>query len=184
MKLEGTIEEMGEVKMLSQGVGKRGKWALYGAKITVKGDTYTLKSFDEKEVAKEIEGITTGDYVEFDVEKNEKGYWSIVGNSLHCSTTHPKTVQPAKQVVQGTFQPAGEIKEVTEPEVPSIEVLTLIANDTVEKISSIEPRMHDIGELFRARVTVFTKLLECEYAWRTSKYIQACKKKNIKSFRR
>jgi len=172
-KIVGTLEAISNTQILRTGTTNKVQWTLFGIKIISNANTYTLSGFDKNELDKQVEGLSVGNLIEFEIEKNDKGYWNIVNKSL-------KKIAENKTVGQPEFKPATEIK-IGIPELPPLDSLASIASSMAESFgSNISVEL----EIMKAKVAIFNQLLESEYAWRTARYIQACKEKNMENFRR
>lgn len=163
-KIVGTIESIEEIHELKSGMEKKGKWTLWGIKLITNANAYTLSGFNKKDLEEQLQGRAIGDMVEFEIEQNDKGYWNIATGSIKLAGQ--QTIHPIPKV---------EVKKLIEPEVPSIEILAEFTKQATSYLVNPEPI---------DSTAIFCKILECEYAWRTARYIQACKEKNMENFRR
>jgi hypothetical protein len=171
-KIEGKITAIEDAKVLKSGTKKNGKpYTLYGVTAYIDEAGYTMTGFSQKELDEFVHQFRVGESVEADLEQNGE-YLNLVAMRLMRASAQPTAKAPEAPKAA----PAPLKLDVAIPSLPSLTDMASIADLAVKELN--------IDEEFNAtaKLQVFLKVLECEYAWRTSRYIQASKEGNMKRF--
>lgn len=141
MQVTGILQDIGGIRKLAEGTKKDGKpWTLWGADLTVDGETYGRTNFSKSALEEDLKKLALGDEITFEAEEKD-GFHNVKDKTEISVNSH-------NNPIPGT--PQGFPRE--KPAEPTAPVPEEIAKQAVEISKTL-------GATNSKKVDIFTALL-------------------------